>query len=124
MELNPDLPEPLYIQLANEIIQEIESGAYKKGDKLPSEGEFVTRYQVSRVTVRKALEELDKKNFLDKRQGKGTYIHMEKISRQFTQAAISFSELCRKQNKVPGAKVIKSVIEDANEQDIIELGVI
>ena len=122
MELNPDLSEPLYLQLAHEIIQAIECGAYKKGDKLPSEGEFVARYEVSRVTVRKALEAVENKNYLDRRRGKGTFVRMEKISKQLSQSTISFSELCRTQNKVPGAKVIKSVIEDATEQDKAELG--
>ena len=122
MRLNPDLSEPLYLQLADEIIQAIKSGAYKKGDKLPSEGEFVARFEVSRVTVRKALKELENNNYLDRRQGKGTFIRMEKIYKQLSQSTIGFSELCRNQNKVPGAKVIKSIIEEATEQDKAELG--
>ncbi|MFA5447694.1 MAG: GntR family transcriptional regulator [Sphaerochaeta sp.] len=121
MKLDPNLSEPLYLQLANELISAIESGAYKKGDRLPSESEFSTRFNVSRVTVRKALKELENRNYLDRKQGKGTFVRLDKISKQFSKSTISFTELCRSQNKVPGAKVIKSVIEDATKQDREEL---
>ena len=45
---------PLYIQISNDMMSKIENNVYK--GMLPSEKEFVNIYQVSRVTIRKALD--------------------------------------------------------------------
>ena len=47
---------PLYEQIYNDIIEGIENGTYKKGDRLPSEKELSEKYCVSRITSKKALE--------------------------------------------------------------------
>ena len=49
---------PLYIQISNDILSKIEGGEFK--NMLPSEMELVNLYNVSRVTIRKALEKLEK----------------------------------------------------------------
>ena len=50
---------PLYEQIYNDIIEGIENGTYKKGDRLPSEKELSEKYCVSRITSKKALELLE-----------------------------------------------------------------
>ena len=50
---------PLYIQVRDLVEADIQSGRYKYGDKIPSEKELCDRYDVSRVTVRQALEKLE-----------------------------------------------------------------
>ena len=69
-----DENQPLYIQLRDMIKGQIESGILKPGDKVPSETALQKSFNVSRVTVRKAIEELVRNNYLIKLQGKGTYV--------------------------------------------------
>ncbi|MEE1274075.1 MAG: GntR family transcriptional regulator [Olegusella sp.] len=65
---------PLYQQVMEKIKRGIESGAYATGEKIPSEAELSEMYSVSRITVRRAVEELVEQGLLTKRQGKGTYV--------------------------------------------------
>lgn len=64
----------LYQQLMDVIIENIKNGTYKAGDKLPTETELEAIYNVSRITVRRAVKELCDKNILVKKQGKGTFV--------------------------------------------------
>ena len=67
---------PLYIQISNDMMSKIENNVYK--GMLPSEKEFVNIYQVSRVTIRKALDKLEKEKIITRRAGFGTKINSNK----------------------------------------------
>ena len=69
---------PLYIQLKNTLLKDIREN-YKPNDIIPAEGELEKLYDVSRITVRRAIEELVKEGILIKKQGKGTFIKEQKI---------------------------------------------
>jgi len=69
---------PLYYQLKEYLLQEIKTH-YQAGDLLPSEGEIEKQYGVSRITVRKAIEELSREGIVVKKQGKGTFVLEQKI---------------------------------------------
>ena len=69
---------PLYYQLKEYLLKEIRE-RYQAGDLLPSEAEIEQRYGVSRITVRKAIEELSREGIVVKKQGKGTFVMEEKI---------------------------------------------
>ncbi len=56
------------------IQEEVRSGRMVSGEKLPSEQELSEQFQVSRQTVRRALEELVKENIVESRRGSGSYI--------------------------------------------------
>jgi len=66
---------PLYLQLRDELKKSIQDGTIGSGEKLPSERELCSRYSVSRITVRQALNELEKTGFIHTVQGKGTFVH-------------------------------------------------
>jgi len=68
---------PLYLQLKEKLLEDIKLN-YKPNDMIPPEGKLEKHYEVSRITVRKAIEELEKDNIVIKRQGKGTYVQEEK----------------------------------------------
>ncbi len=59
------------------------------------------RWQVSRVTVRKALDALTRENLLTRVSGKGTFVSGEKFQRSMT-GIMSFSELCQSQDVARG----------------------
>lgn len=122
MELDSTDALPLYKQLKNIIKTDISKGKYKKGERIPPELELSRVYGVSRITVRNALEELTQENILVRQQGKGTFVSSDKFSRQIF-GERSFTEMCRSDGYEPGARTIKSIIEDATAEDVAELGV-
>jgi len=71
--LQPNV-EPLFIQIEGLIETRILDGEWGQGETLPSEFAFADYYNVSQGTVRKAINLLAKRNFLERRQGKGTFI--------------------------------------------------
>lgn len=99
--------QPLYIQLKNTIKEAIVSGNLKSGDKIPSEVMLQKTYNVSRVTVRKAVEELVQENYLIKLQGKGTYVS-QVLEFEERKSISSFTELCKMQGKATIAKVLRA----------------
>jgi DNA-binding GntR family transcriptional regulator len=69
---------PLYVQLKHKLLKEIESN-YKPKDLLPAESQLLKLYKVSRITVRKAMEDLEREGIIVKKQGKGTFVKEKKI---------------------------------------------
>ena len=111
---------PLYQQLVELLKEEIHVGRYKQGQKLPTELELCKLYHVSRNTVRSALQQLEKENLLLRQQGKGTFVSKKKYNHHIVPAR-SFTDMCREIGCKPDAKVIKSVIKDPSEADVVFL---
>ena len=74
MKLDMNAETPLYMQLKEAIKDAIKDGTYPDNEKIPTEIELSEHYKVSRITVRRAVEELCQENYLVKRQGKGTFV--------------------------------------------------
>ncbi|MEG0842189.1 MAG: GntR family transcriptional regulator [Erysipelotrichaceae bacterium] len=66
--------DAIYIQLMNNIKEKIINGEYKIGDKIVSERTMSVNYGINRLTVRRALQELEKEECVKAIQGKGTYV--------------------------------------------------
>jgi DNA-binding LacI/PurR family transcriptional regulator len=60
--------------------EDILSGKYKAGQKLPSEATLIRQFQTSRITVGRAIRELGNKGLIDRRVGSGTYVRAEKTT--------------------------------------------
>ena len=71
--LNKLTPITLWEQLYKVIKNDIEAGKYKPGDKIPTEFELKDIYNVSRVTVRSAIQQLVNEDILIKKTGKGNF---------------------------------------------------
>jgi GntR family transcriptional regulator len=65
---------PLYQQIKALITRGLQSGEWRPGEMIPSEGELALRFKVSQGTVRKAIDVLADENLLVRRQGKGTFV--------------------------------------------------
>ena len=65
---------PLYRQIKGLITRDLQAGAWKPGEAIPSEQDLAARFKVSQGTVRKAIDELAADNLLVRRQGKGTFV--------------------------------------------------
>ncbi|MFG7942389.1 GntR family transcriptional regulator [Streptomyces cacaoi] len=67
-------PAPMYLQVAQEIAQEIRAGDYQPGDRLPSEAQMVASFGVGKATVRQAIAEVRAMGLIDVHQGKGSIV--------------------------------------------------
>ena len=65
---------PLYYQLASILREHIVSGKYLAGDRLPTEEALARDYDVSRITIRQALADLEKEGFIKREAGRGTFV--------------------------------------------------
>ena len=79
MTLMRDDTTSLYEQLATTLRDEIERGVYEPTGKLPSEAQLSARFQVSRVTVRLALDRLSDARLVERKQGKGTFAVKQRL---------------------------------------------
>ncbi len=72
---------PIYKVIENDIKLKINQGELKSGDLVPSENELKDQYNVSRMTVRQALNNLVNDGYLFRHKGKGTFISQRKIEK-------------------------------------------
>lgn len=63
-----------YLNIYNILVNKIENNEYQANDKLPSEKEIMSEYNVSRDTVRKALNMLEQNGYIQKTKGKGSFV--------------------------------------------------
>lgn len=64
----------LHTKIYRDIKEQIENGIFKYGDLLPSESDLQVKYAVSRAPVRQALARLENEFYIEKKQGKGTFV--------------------------------------------------
>ena len=65
----------------DEIKSQIDSGILKENDRIMTETELSDAYEVSRITVRKAISVLVDEDYLVKQQGIGTFVGVKRLSR-------------------------------------------
>lgn len=73
-EIDRDSFEPAYNQLANILRRKIAAGEFRPGERLPSESELCSQYQVSNITARRAIKILVEQEIAETRKGYGTYL--------------------------------------------------
>lgn len=73
----------LYSVIKFKIIELIKSGKYQANDQLPTESEFCEQYDVSRTTVRLALQQLELEDILKEFKEKGHLYRRPKYKRRF-----------------------------------------
>lgn len=74
LAVNGRLPTPLYHQIYLVLRDKIASGAYRGGDVLPSEEETAHQFGVSRITTKRALNELADAGYVVRERGRGTRV--------------------------------------------------
>ena len=82
---------------------------------MPSEAELEKLYNVSRITVRRAIKELCDEEVLVRRQGKGTFVTKPKFERNMKKLQ-SFTELCHQIGVKPGGKMLENKVVTADEK--------
>jgi GntR family transcriptional regulator len=97
---------PLYVQIAEGLIAQIESGELVPGDRLPSERELSESLSVQRETVRQALSMMQDHGLVYRRHGSGTYISEPKIERDAGRL-FPFTRAMQRKGYKTGTRVIQ-----------------
>jgi GntR family transcriptional regulator len=112
--------EPLYHRLATALSAVIESGDLRGGAALPSERDLVRASGYSRVTVRKAIDELCHQRIISRRHGAGSF-----VARQIDQplsVLLGFTEDMRRRGACASSRVLRSEVTAADPADTLKLG--
>lgn len=107
--------KPLYLQLVDILEIQIRN-TMAPNDKLFSERELTQIFGVSRITVRLALQELEKRGLVYKKHGKGTYVSEIQDAVVDLSAAYSFTEQMKKIGKKPQTEILSFHRMQASEQ--------
>ena len=97
---------PRYIKIHNEIKQMIEAGKWRVGDRIPSERVLALEFDVSRMTLRQAVQTLVDEGILERHVGSGTYVSRQRVQEKMSSGVTSFTELTEAQGKVPSSKTV------------------
>lgn len=103
LELNTDIP--LYHQISQIILNQIEQGIFKPGTKLPSESELIECFGVSRITIRSALAELIDEGVINSIKGKGSFVASPKAL-YTADDHYGFTRSCQIAGKTASTKVL------------------
>lgn len=105
---------PLYMQLKEIIKNKITTGEYAENAKIPPEPELTNTYGISRITVRRAIEDLVEEGYLIKKQGKGTFVSRHKVFRKI-EYVTGFTDSCRANGFTPASAVLERKIIPADD---------
>jgi GntR family transcriptional regulator len=119
---NEKAPVTLYYQLKEMLTLKIKNSEWAIDAKIPPERELCDMYKLSRITVRKALEELEREGYLKRKQGKGTFVTSLKIEQRLSKF-YSFSEEIKKMGYNPSTRIFDFSVINSNEDLSRLLGV-
>lgn len=105
---------PLHQQIKEDLLKKIHSGYYKKNEIIPKEIDLAKQYNVSRPTVRQAVQSLVADGYLERKQRKGTLVKRNKISQEFTHIIESYDSEMKRKGLKPKTKVLMFKKEIAN----------
>lgn len=111
---------PVYIQIHDQLKEEIQQGVWKVGDRLPSERELSGKFGVSRMTLRQAIQTLADEGILERKIGSGTYVANEKVQEKMS-GTTSFTEIMESQGRVPSSKTIAYFLSPASSSEMEKL---
>jgi GntR family transcriptional regulator len=96
---------PLYFRIQQIILEQIQAGQFQPGTQLPSEANLALQYQVSRITAKRALDELVRQGRAYRQQGRGTLVAQARI--RDISGFRSFSEDIRARGFSPSSHVLE-----------------
>ncbi len=118
-EINKNSPLPLYYQLKESILTAIKNKEFEVGDRLPSERELAEYHNISRMTVKKAVDILVDNGYLNRKQGSGTFISdyqesysispLLSFSREMEQKGLSYKSKLLQFSKIKNDKISKKM---------------
>jgi GntR family transcriptional regulator len=104
----------LYARLESVLAAEIMDGTVMAGDQLPTEDELILRFEVSRITVRRAIQNLVGRGLVEIRRGKGTFVATRQITQELTELT-GFVEDMQALGRKPTARLLDKKIVMADK---------
>ncbi|GGB43303.1 putative HTH-type transcriptional regulator YbgA [Lentibacillus populi] len=98
--------QSLHAYIKEELLDRIKAGKYMPGEKIPTELDLCKDFDVSRTTVRTALNQLTLEGYLSRIQGKGTFVAEQKVKQALSNTIKRYSD----QIAVQGKKGIVSLV--------------
>jgi len=114
---------PLYLQLKRWIEDAVRRGLVQPGDALPSERDLAARVDMSRVTVRKAVQNLVQEGLLIQRHGSGTYVAPQphRVEQSLSQLTSFAEDMARRGMEVRSAWLERGLYP-ASPEETVALG--
>ena len=97
---------PKYYQLASIIRQQIEDGILPPHQPIPSERQLEVIYNISRTTIRQAIDLLVRQGFIYREHGRGTFVSPQKLQKGISELT-SFTEDMKRRGITPGQKILE-----------------
>lgn len=118
-----ELKLPKYYLVKKAIVEKIDNEEFPIGSLIPSERELMALLDVSRITVRRAIEELEQEGYLYKVQGKGTYVKGDQNSQDLISITSCTQDVIRLGMK-PSREVLHSdvLMADRKRQRKLNIG--
>lgn len=113
-----------YLRVYNDLKKGILTGQYVEGVRLPTENQLQTKYGVSRITVKKAMEMLSEEELVERYPGKGTFVlkhdevSLEEGVSEAPRSSVSIGVVMSSFDSVFGQRFLSGVAEEANRQGL------
>lgn len=120
LKLDAALATPLYHQLARQLGDAIETGAWQAGEALPSERTLAEALEISRITARKALDRLAEQGLIRRTHGSGTFI-APRFNQPLTRL-VSFTEMLTQRGFTPRSRWLSRRLEAPSIEEALRLG--
>jgi len=121
--MNPESELPLYSRIEAVLTSEIVEGTLQTGDQLPTEDGLIARFGVSRITVRRAVQNLVTRGLVEIRRGKGTFVAERRITQELTELS-GFVEDMEALGRKATARVLGTEIVTADKTVARELALV
>jgi GntR family transcriptional regulator len=103
---------PLYDQIERNLRDLIINGRLQPGQMMPPEWDLSALYGVSRLTVRRAVEDLVRQNWLERKHGVGTFVRQPTIA-SIADSKLSFTEQMHAIGRKPSSRVLEQRVVPA-----------
>ncbi|MDI7775175.1 GntR family transcriptional regulator [Asticcacaulis sp. EMRT-3] len=118
--LAKDDPAPLYLQLQRVLRDAINSHHLRQDDAIPPERDLADDFDVSRITVRKAIDGLVSEGLLTRRRGAGTFV-ASRVEKSFSKLS-SFSEDMLSRGRKPHSEWVSKTPGAVTPEESLSLG--
>jgi DNA-binding GntR family transcriptional regulator len=111
--------QPRYVAVAKSLAEQIASGRIASGDRLVGERQLCRRFEVSRVTIRRALLELRERGLVEANSTRGWFVTGAALGEP--NALVSFTEMARGRGLAPSSRVVQARVRAAAIDEAEEL---